>query len=183
MQRNQVILQAIIGGTHEDRGRGGRLYGGRPPGAPMRSMPEVEVVGVADVRPETAGAGAAMVGARPYASYEALVAAEDVELVDVCLPTPLPPGPGAPGGAGGQAPDRRETAGTRPRPTPRRSWTRSRGARGGSSSATSCGSSPSTCGSREMVAERGARDGRRRAHEPPVAFPDRVGTTGTPTGG
>ena len=29
------------------------------------------------------------VGARPYASYEALVAAEDVELVDICLPTPL----------------------------------------------------------------------------------------------
>ena len=28
-----------------------------------------------------------MVGARPYASYEELVSAEDVEVVDVCLPT------------------------------------------------------------------------------------------------
>ncbi len=52
-------------------------------------MPGVEVVGVADARPETAGAGAALVGARSYSSYEALVAAESVEVVDVCLPTPL----------------------------------------------------------------------------------------------
>jgi UDP-N-acetylglucosamine 3-dehydrogenase len=51
------------------------------------SIPEVEVVGVADARMESAVAGAAIVGARPYASYEELVAAEDVELVDVCLPT------------------------------------------------------------------------------------------------
>src|SRR5918993_755791 len=41
-------------------------------------IPEVEVVGVA---------GAKIVGARPYASYEELVAAEDVEVVDICLPT------------------------------------------------------------------------------------------------
>src|ERR687883_908492 len=51
------------------------------------SIPEVEVVGVADARIEAAVAGAEMVGARPYASYEELVAAEDVEVVDVCLPT------------------------------------------------------------------------------------------------
>jgi UDP-N-acetylglucosamine 3-dehydrogenase len=51
------------------------------------NIPEAEVVGVADARPETAAAGAAVVGARPYASYEDLVAAEDVELVDICLPT------------------------------------------------------------------------------------------------
>src|SRR5919107_3321996 len=51
------------------------------------AIPEVEVVGVADSRTEAAVAGAEMVGARPYASYEALVAAEDVEVVDVCLPT------------------------------------------------------------------------------------------------
>jgi UDP-N-acetylglucosamine 3-dehydrogenase len=50
-------------------------------------IPEVEVVGVADARIESAVAGAEMVGARPYASYEDLVAAEDVEVVDVCLPT------------------------------------------------------------------------------------------------
>src|SRR5215211_317758 len=51
------------------------------------AIPEVEVVGVADARIESAVAGAEMVGARPYASYEELVAAEDVEVVDVCLPT------------------------------------------------------------------------------------------------
>ncbi|HEX6709783.1 MAG TPA: Gfo/Idh/MocA family oxidoreductase [Rubrobacter sp.] len=51
------------------------------------SIPEVEVVGVADARIENAAAGAAIVGARPYASYDELVAAEDVEVVDVCLPT------------------------------------------------------------------------------------------------
>src|SRR5215211_7871004 len=50
-------------------------------------IPEVEVVGVADARIEAAVAGAEMVGGRPYASYEELVAAEDVEVVDVCLPT------------------------------------------------------------------------------------------------
>ena len=50
-------------------------------------MPGVEVVGVADALPETAAAGATVLGARPYASYEDLIAAEDVEVVDVCLPT------------------------------------------------------------------------------------------------
>jgi UDP-N-acetylglucosamine 3-dehydrogenase len=50
---------------------------------------EVEVVGVADARVGAAVAGAKMVGARPYASYEELVSAEDVEVVDVCLPTAL----------------------------------------------------------------------------------------------
>jgi len=51
------------------------------------AIPEVEVVGVADARTEAAVAGAELVGARPYASFEELVAAEDVEVVDVCLPT------------------------------------------------------------------------------------------------
>jgi UDP-N-acetylglucosamine 3-dehydrogenase len=50
-------------------------------------IPDIEVVGVADARVEAAVAGAEVVGARPYASYEELVAAEDVEVVDVCLPT------------------------------------------------------------------------------------------------
>jgi predicted dinucleotide-utilizing enzyme len=50
-------------------------------------IPEVEVVGVADARVEAAVAGAKMVGARPYASYDELVVAEDVEVIDVCLPT------------------------------------------------------------------------------------------------
>ena len=51
------------------------------------NIPEVEVVGVADASRESAVAGAGLVGARPYASYDELVAAEDVEVVDVCLPT------------------------------------------------------------------------------------------------
>lgn len=50
-------------------------------------IPEVEVVGVADARPENAAAAAALVGARPYASYEDLIAEEEVDVVDVCLPT------------------------------------------------------------------------------------------------
>ena len=49
-------------------------------------IPGVEVVGVADARMESAMAGAERVGARPYASYDALVAAEDVEVVDICRP-------------------------------------------------------------------------------------------------
>ena len=51
------------------------------------NMPEVEVVGVADALPEIAATGAAVVGARAYSSYEELVAAEEVDVVDVCLPT------------------------------------------------------------------------------------------------
>ncbi len=50
-------------------------------------MPNVEVVGVADVRPEVAVAGAELVGAAPYTSYDELMAAEDPDLVDICLPT------------------------------------------------------------------------------------------------
>jgi len=51
------------------------------------NIPEAEVVGVADASRESAVAGARLVGARPYASYDELVAAEDVDVVDICLPT------------------------------------------------------------------------------------------------
>jgi UDP-N-acetylglucosamine 3-dehydrogenase len=51
------------------------------------NIPEVEVVGVADANWESAVAGVELAGARPYASYDELVAAEDLEVVDVCLPT------------------------------------------------------------------------------------------------
>lgn len=50
-------------------------------------MPEAEVVAVADPNPQAASSGAATVGARAYSSYEEVAAAEDVEVVDVCLPT------------------------------------------------------------------------------------------------
>ncbi len=51
------------------------------------NIPEVEVVGVADANRESAAGAAQLAGARPYSSYEELVAAEDVDVVDVCLPT------------------------------------------------------------------------------------------------
>jgi UDP-N-acetylglucosamine 3-dehydrogenase len=51
------------------------------------NIPEAEVVGVADTSWESAVAGAELVGARPYKSYDELVAAEDVKVVDICLPT------------------------------------------------------------------------------------------------
>ena len=51
------------------------------------NIPEAEVVGVADPSRESAASGARLAGARPYSSYEELVAAEDVDVVDVCLPT------------------------------------------------------------------------------------------------
>jgi UDP-N-acetylglucosamine 3-dehydrogenase len=69
-----LVGAGFMGGVHLN------AYGG---------IPEVEVVGVADARVESAVAGAKIVGARPYASYEELVAAEDVQVVDVCLPTAL----------------------------------------------------------------------------------------------
>ncbi len=45
------------------------------------------MVGVADASEESAVAGAGLVGSRPYASYGELVAVEDVEVVNICLPT------------------------------------------------------------------------------------------------
>ena len=51
------------------------------------NIPEAEVVGVADPSRESAASGARLAGTRPYSSYEELVAAEDVDVVDVCLPT------------------------------------------------------------------------------------------------
>jgi predicted dehydrogenase len=47
------------------------------------------VVGVADAGEGAAAAGAASVGARPYPSYEALVSAESVDVIDACVPTAL----------------------------------------------------------------------------------------------
>jgi UDP-N-acetylglucosamine 3-dehydrogenase len=67
-----LVGAGFMGGVHLD------AYAG---------MPDVEVVGVADARRESAVASAELAGARPYASYEDLVAAEDVEVVDICLPT------------------------------------------------------------------------------------------------
>jgi predicted dehydrogenase len=57
--------------------------------AAYAGMPGVEVVGVADANGEAAVSGAAAAGARPYPSYEALVSAEDVDVIDACVPTAL----------------------------------------------------------------------------------------------
>ena len=57
--------------------------------AAYADMPGVEVVGVADSHEEAAAAGAASVSARPYPSYEALVSAESVDVIDACVPTAL----------------------------------------------------------------------------------------------
>jgi predicted dehydrogenase len=54
-----------------------------------RGISGVEVVGVADARPDVAAAGAAPFGARTYASYEEMAAVEEIDVVDVCLPTPF----------------------------------------------------------------------------------------------
>ena len=53
--------------------------------AAYAAMPDVEVVAVADPNEEVA----ASVGARSYPSYEALAAAEEVDVVDACVPTAL----------------------------------------------------------------------------------------------
>jgi UDP-N-acetylglucosamine 3-dehydrogenase len=51
------------------------------------NIPDAEVVGVADPSRESAASGARLAGAQPYSSYQELVAAEDVDVVDICLPT------------------------------------------------------------------------------------------------
>jgi UDP-N-acetylglucosamine 3-dehydrogenase len=51
--------------------------------------PRASLVAVADIRPEKAQAVAAFSGARPYATMSDLLAAETVDVVDICLPTPL----------------------------------------------------------------------------------------------
>lgn len=51
------------------------------------NIPNAEVVGVADARSDVATAAAESVGAAPYSSYNELVAAEEPELIDICLPT------------------------------------------------------------------------------------------------
>jgi predicted dehydrogenase len=51
-------------------------------------IPDVTVVGIADIVPERAAALAERSGARPYPSIEALLEAEKPDIVDICVPTP-----------------------------------------------------------------------------------------------
>ena len=57
--------------------------------AAYAAMPGVEVVAVADANEDAAVSSAATAGARPYPSYETLVSAEDVDVIDACVPTAL----------------------------------------------------------------------------------------------
>lgn len=50
-------------------------------------MPGADVVGVADPDPEAAAAGAALVGAEAFMSYEEMVESVEPDLVDICVPT------------------------------------------------------------------------------------------------
>ncbi len=52
-------------------------------------LPAAQLVAVADVRPEKAQEVASFSGARAYAAMAEALAAEDVDVVDICLPTPL----------------------------------------------------------------------------------------------
>src|SRR5829696_5699175 len=143
-------------------------------------IPEVEVVGVADARIDSAVAGAKIVGARPYASYEELVAAEDVEVVDICLPTAFHSDL-AVRAAGEARHVILEKPIARTLEAPRRSWTSFSAAGPGFSSGTSSVSSRSTWPSRRRSTQ--ATSERSAWCAPAAAHPScSAGTTGTLTG-
>lgn len=52
-------------------------------------IPKVRIVGVADEQPETAAKLAGLYGANSYASMEALIEAEQPNVIDICLPNHL----------------------------------------------------------------------------------------------
>lgn len=54
-----------------------------------RSNPAVRLTGIADADPAAAAGLAAQTDARPYPTLEALLEAEQPDVVDICLPTPL----------------------------------------------------------------------------------------------
>ncbi len=54
-----------------------------------QAMPDVQVVAVADVRPERLQKAVDLLGARPFSSAQELLEQADVDLVDICLPTYL----------------------------------------------------------------------------------------------
>jgi predicted dehydrogenase len=62
---------------------------GRVHTAAYGRMPHAQVVGIADIRRDAAQALAQTCAARPYASLEAMLAAQEVDVIDVCVPTYL----------------------------------------------------------------------------------------------
>ena len=145
------------------------------------NIPEVEVVGVADASRENAAAGAESIGARPYASYDELVSAEDVEVVDVCLPTAFHKDLALRAAGEGRhvilekpiARTIEDAAGDTGRLLGRRSAALRR---------PRCPVLPRVRGDKAQDRSRRARDHRGGAHQPPFALPLRAGTTGMQTG-
>ncbi len=52
-------------------------------------IPEAALVAVCDVRPEKAEAAGAETGAKVYTDFDAMLAAESLDILDICLPTYL----------------------------------------------------------------------------------------------
>ena len=52
-------------------------------------IPEAEIVAVCDVRQEKADAAAEATGGRPYTDFDAMMAGEKLDILDICLPTYL----------------------------------------------------------------------------------------------
>ena len=52
-------------------------------------IPEAELVAVCDIREERAQEAARLSGATPYTDYRQLLEREDIQMVDICLPTNL----------------------------------------------------------------------------------------------
>ncbi len=53
------------------------------------NLPQASLVAVADIRPDKVGEMVERYGARPFATMDELLAAVDVDLLDISLPTPL----------------------------------------------------------------------------------------------
>lgn len=74
MLRVGLVGSGLIGQVHA------RAYG---------NLREAQLVAVADIRPEKAAEAAGASGAQTFATLDDLLARADVDVVDICLPTPL----------------------------------------------------------------------------------------------
>ena len=54
-----------------------------------KQVPEAQIVCVCDIRPEKADAAAEDTGARPYTDFDEMLAKEQFDILDICLPTYL----------------------------------------------------------------------------------------------
>ena len=54
-----------------------------------KEIPEAKVIAVCDIRPEKADAAAEDMGAKAYYAFEDMMAAEQFDILDICLPTYL----------------------------------------------------------------------------------------------